>query len=98
MPTYTTTAFATSEETQLLGRVAAGDHGQPLVELYRLYRISAGTFHPDENGRSRVRLAAAVDPAKYGRLAVTAEPGDGNPAPNGPDVLRSRPEERSAQP
>jgi anti-sigma-K factor RskA len=61
-------------------------------------RISAGTFHPDENGRSRVRFAAAVDPAKYGRLAVTAEPGDGNPAPNGPDVLRSRPEGPSAQP
>jgi anti-sigma-K factor RskA len=61
-------------------------------------RISAGTFHPDEDGRSRVRFAAAVDPAKYGRLAVTAEPGDGNPAPNGPDVLRSRPEEPFAQP
>jgi RNA polymerase sigma-70 factor (ECF subfamily) len=37
MPTYTTTAAATSEETLLLGRVAAGDHGRPLVELYRLY-------------------------------------------------------------
>jgi anti-sigma-K factor RskA len=53
-------------------------------------RISAGTFHPDENGRSNVRFAAAVDPAKYPRLAVTAEPGDGNPRPNRPDVLRSR--------
>jgi RNA polymerase sigma-70 factor (ECF subfamily) len=37
MPTDTTTALAASEETQLLGRVAAGDHGEPLVELYRLY-------------------------------------------------------------
>jgi anti-sigma-K factor RskA len=54
-------------------------------------RISAGTFHPDEEGRSHVRFAAAVDPAKYPRLAVTAEPGDGDPAPSGPDVLRSQP-------
>lgn len=53
-------------------------------------RISAGTFHPDEQGRSEVELTAAVDPAKYPELAVTAEPGDGNPTPNGPEVLRSR--------
>ncbi len=52
-------------------------------------RISAGTFHPDEDGRSNVRFAAAVDPAKYPRLAVTAEPGDGDPAPSAPDILRS---------
>ncbi len=52
-------------------------------------RISAGTFHPDEQGRSDVRFAAAVDPAEYPGLAVTAEPGDGDPAPSGPDVLRS---------
>jgi hypothetical protein len=61
-------------------------------------RISAGTFHPDEDGRSHVRFAAAVDPANYPRLAVTAEPGDGDPAPNGPDLLRSRPEVPSSQP
>jgi anti-sigma-K factor RskA len=54
-------------------------------------RISAGTFHPDEDGRSHVRFAAAVDPAKYPVLSVTAEPGDGNPEPTGPEVLRSRP-------
>jgi anti-sigma-K factor RskA len=52
-------------------------------------RISAGTFHPDERGRSNVRFAAAVDPADYPRLAVTAEPGDGNPRPRRPDLLRS---------
>ena len=52
-------------------------------------RISAGTFHPDENGRSDVRFTAAVDPARYPGLAVTTEPGDGNPAPAGDDVLRS---------
>lgn len=53
-------------------------------------RISAGTFHPDEKGRSDVQLTAAVDPAKYPELSVTAEPGDGDPSPNGPEVLRSR--------
>ena len=52
-------------------------------------RISAGTFHPDEDGRSRVRFAAAVDPALYPVLIVTAEPGDGDPRPTGPEVLRS---------
>jgi anti-sigma-K factor RskA len=53
-------------------------------------RISAGTFHPDEQGRSHVRFAAAVDPAKYPVLSVTAEPGDGDPRATGPEVLRSR--------
>jgi anti-sigma-K factor RskA len=52
-------------------------------------RISAGTFHPDENGRSRVDFSAAVDPALYPVLSVTAEPGDGDPSPTGPEVLRS---------
>jgi anti-sigma-K factor RskA len=52
-------------------------------------RISAGTFHPDEQGRSNVRFAAAVDPAEYPVLSVTAEPGDGNPERTGPEVLRS---------
>lgn len=54
----------------------------------RLDRISAGTFHPDEDGRSNVRFAAAVDPALYPVLSVTAEPGDGDPRPTGPEVLR----------
>ena len=54
-------------------------------------RISAGTFHPDEDGRSHVTFAAAVDPALYPVLSVTAEPGDGDPRPTGPEVLRSRP-------
>jgi anti-sigma-K factor RskA len=52
-------------------------------------RISAGTFHPDANGRSNVRFAAAVDPADYPRLAVTAEPGDGDPRRSGRTVLVS---------
>ena len=52
-------------------------------------RISAGTFHPDDQGRSEVELTAAVDPTKYPELSVTAEPADGDPSPNGPDVLRA---------
>lgn len=52
-------------------------------------RISAGTFHPDDAGASDVTFHAAVDPAKYPGVAVTREPGDGNPAPSGPDLVRS---------
>ena len=52
-------------------------------------RISAGTFHPDQDGRSGVRFAAAVDPAKFPNVEITAEPGDGDPAATGPVVLRS---------
>jgi anti-sigma-K factor RskA len=51
-------------------------------------RISAGTFHPDAEGRSDVRLTVAADPRRYGTISVTREPGDGDPAP-GPEVLRS---------
>jgi hypothetical protein len=51
-------------------------------------RISAGTFHPDAEGRSDVTFAAAVDPALYPVVEVTAEPGDGDPAVGGPVVLR----------
>jgi anti-sigma-K factor RskA len=63
--------------------VAAGD------TLRAPKRISAGTFHPDEQGRSHVTFAAAVDPTLYPVLSVTAEPGDGNPARTGPEVLRT---------
>lgn len=52
-------------------------------------RISAGTFHPDEYGRSRITLTAAVDPAKFPVVSITAEPGDGNPAATGPEVMRA---------
>jgi len=38
---------------------------------------------------ARADAAAAVDPAKYRVLSVTAEPGDGDPRPTGPEVLRS---------
>lgn len=54
-----------------------------------LNRISAGTFHPDEQGRTYVELKAAVDPKSYPTLEVTAEPGDGDPLPSGKVVLRT---------
>ncbi len=50
-------------------------------------RISAGTFHPDEQFRSHVTLFAAVDPTVHGQVAVTAEPGDGDPDPAETPVL-----------
>jgi len=53
-------------------------------------RISAGTFHPDEQGRSDVTFAAAVDPKNYPKLSVTREKGDGDPQRGGPEVLFSR--------
>ena len=74
----------------------------PTGDLYELWfvgptdtpgdrdRISAGTFHPDADGHSAVRFAAAVDPTKYPLVVITAEPGDGDPAPSDPDVLRAR--------
>ena len=65
--------------------VGAGD------TLEQPNRISAGTFHPDEKGRSHVTFAAAVDPAKFPILSVTAEPGDGDPRRTGAEVLRSEP-------
>ena len=53
-------------------------------------RISAGTFHPDDQGRTNIVLFAAVDPRKLPVLEVTAEPGDGDPGPSGPAVLRTQ--------
>ncbi len=34
-------------------------------------------------------FAAAVDPALYPVVSVTAEPGDGDPRATGPEVLRT---------
>ncbi|UFU02987.1 anti-sigma factor [Ruania suaedae] len=70
----------------------------PTGEYYELWfvtdgtdeptRISAGTFHPDTEGRTLVVLHAAVDPNLVGTLEITREPGDGDPAPSGDVVLR----------
>lgn len=52
-------------------------------------RVSAGTFHPDEDGITQVVLHAAVVPDEYPIVVITAEPKDGDPAVNGPEVVRS---------
>ncbi len=52
-------------------------------------RISAGTFHPDPDGRSRVQFAAAVNPALYPVVEITSEQGDGSPLSSGKVVLRA---------
>jgi anti-sigma-K factor RskA len=66
-----------------------------LYELWFLARdgrrVSAGTFHPDDEGRGTVRLVGAADPQVYGRIRVSLEPADGNPRRQGPDVLRAVP-------
>ena len=52
-------------------------------------RVSAGTFHPDDEGRGTVRLVGAADPQVYTDIRVSLEPADGNPRRQGPDVLRA---------
>ncbi|GAA1739340.1 anti-sigma factor [Aeromicrobium alkaliterrae] len=52
--------------------------------------VSAGTFHPDEEGNTVVVLHAAVDPSVVTDVRITREPRDGNPAPSG-DVVASGP-------
>jgi hypothetical protein len=83
-----------SFESDTLPILPKGDYYElwfvgPGDRLGRPNRISAGTFHPDEDGRSSVRFVAAVDPTLYPILSVTAEPGDGDPPPTGPEVLRA---------
>lgn len=51
-------------------------------------RISAGTFHPDLEGRTAVAMTAAVDPVKYPILVITAETADGDPRPSRNEVMR----------
>jgi anti-sigma-K factor RskA len=54
-------------------------------------RVSAGTFHPDDDGRGTVRLVGAADPEVYPRIVVSLEPVDGDPRRQGPDVLSAEP-------
>ena len=67
-------------------------------DLYELWfvapdgrRVSAGTFHPDDEGRGTVRLVGAADPDVYTGIRVSLEPADGNPRRQGPDVLTATP-------
>ena len=50
--------------------------------------VSAGTFHPDDQGNTVVVLHAAVDPSVAGEVRITREPRDGNPAPSDDLVAR----------
>ena len=53
-------------------------------------RISAGTFTVDADGRARVRMTTAADPAEYPRIAVTRQHAGADPAALGEPVLWSR--------
>lgn len=44
--------------------------------------VSAGTFHPDDEGNTVVVLHAAVDPSVVSEIRITREPRDGSPAPS----------------
>lgn len=88
-----------------IGRAVAFDSGSlpilPRGEYYEVWfvgpgdsaarpnRVSAGTFHPDPDGRSHVTLKAAADPARLPVIEVTSEPGDGDPRASGTVVLRT---------
>ena len=52
--------------------------------------VSAGTFHPDDEGNTVVVLHAAVDPRTTSEIRITREPRDGSPAPSG-DLVASGP-------
>jgi anti-sigma-K factor RskA len=54
-------------------------------------RVSAGTFHPDDEGRGTVRLVGAADQNVYTQIRVSLEPADGKPRRQGPDVLTAVP-------
>lgn len=71
----------------------------PYEEFYELWFltdeggstwVSAGTFHPDDEGDTVVVLHAAVDPSVVTDVRITREPRDGDPAPSG-DVVASGP-------
>jgi hypothetical protein len=53
------------------------------------HRVSAGTFHVDENGHAEIELASSAHPGNYPIIEVTREPkNDGDPGRTGPAVLR----------
>jgi len=59
-------------------------------QIYELWAIedgkdpvSAGAFSVDENGNASMKLLSIPADLNFGKFAVTLEPQDGNPAPNG---------------
>ena len=61
--------------------VMARGHTQPM---------SAGTFMPDSAGHAEMASEVSVEPGRLRRVAVTAEPMGGSPAPTGVILLASR--------
>jgi len=53
-------------------------------------RISVGTFTVDADGHAQVRWDFRADTAKFPRMGVTLEPGDGNPAQTTDRVLAAK--------
>ncbi len=51
-------------------------------------RITAGTFHPDDQGRVDATFTAAVDPARFPVISVSMQTGPRAKRP-GPEVLRT---------
>jgi anti-sigma-K factor RskA len=77
-----------------LGRLPRGEYYElwfvgPGDARAKPNRVSAGTFTPDSRGRARIVLTVAIDPADYTIISVSVEPTNGNPAREGPDVMRS---------
>ena len=82
----------------------------PTGELYEVWfvapddtpgrpnRISAGTFHPDPDGRSHVRSPPPSTRRGIPVVEITAEPGDGDPLPTGPVRARVDPRALIAEP
>lgn len=50
--------------------------------------VSAGTFHPDDEGNTVVVLHVAIDPSVVTDIQVTREPRDDDPTPSGEVVAR----------
>jgi anti-sigma-K factor RskA len=53
-------------------------------------RVSSGSFTVDARGAAKVAMVTAADRQRFPRIDVTLEPGDGNPARQGPTVLVGR--------
>jgi anti-sigma-K factor RskA len=64
--------------------------GTQVYELWlmrRAGRVSAGTFRVGAGGRVHLTLNTAARPEAFGRIGITREPDDLDPACNGPGVV-----------
>jgi hypothetical protein len=60
----------------------------PADTLAHPQRVSLGTFTVPASGKTRVHAFTAASASRFPRVGVTEERDDGNPARNGPAVLR----------